>query len=608
MKSNCSFFFFLFFFFFPFLFFFFFPFLFLLNDIVTSTSSIVVRNIDIVFSVLMYSLFFFFSPTTVHHHDGNPILSDFVCSTTSVVTSSGTPTCVLADVRATNVYEYLPCSRRGSCSVADGVCTCSIGFYGKACENIGFSALTTCDSPDLTVHGTCSSLSAQEVLHVKTTKTKFNDFNLLMADSAGVLMTRVGGNGNLTVQEGGVYVDAGGGTILTGGLNVVDTGVTVTAGGLYALTTELGEVSTILTNLPALGVHASVSGTSFQSDALLVKTHRSTNAGYNMLRVGRTTDVTYTWTSVDTSGNTVSLDSVTGLAVNDLILSGLLTDVMGLSGNTMYRIKTVDTSNKKISLVLGTVAVNSVGSTSAISLSTYGSSNTNFVKTTPYDYMTVRGDGHTKITTAGLLITAGGATVTAGGLHEVNTGTTVTAGGLAVKAGGATVTNVGLRVMDGPSHVSNAAASAPSMLVHGSSSSFTGTMATVKTTREANAGFKLQDGVANGVSKTHVNGVGTWSSVGGLVATASGWTVSAGGLHVYAGGTIHTSGLKVKASGVTISAGGLKVVDDGTTIKSTANNADTLTVRTTSSSSTSDVIHLECDRASSLSSLKAIKL
>ena len=135
-------------------------------------------------------------------------------------------------------------------------------------------------------------------------------------------------------------------------------------------------------------------------------------------------------------------------------------------------------------------------------------------------------------------------------------------------------------------------------------------MATVKTTREANAGFKLQDGVANGVSKTHVNGVGTWSSVGGLVATASGWTVSAGGLHMYIRrrDDLHTSGLKVKASGVTISAGGLKVVDDGTTIKSTANNADTLTVRTTSSSSTSDVIHLECDRASSLSSLKAIKL
>jgi len=230
-----------------------------------------------------------------------------------------------------------------------------------------------CDSPDLTIHGTCSSLSADEVLHILTTKTKYTDFNLLALES-DVLMTRVGGNGNLTVQEGGIYVDAGGSTILTGGLQITATGGTVTAGGLSVLTTDLGYISTTATTTPALAVHASVTGTSFTNTALHLRTHRTANAAYNLLRVGRTADVTYTWTSVDTAANTITLDTITGLAVNDYVTSSITTDVQGLFGNTGYRIKSVHTGTKKITLVLGTVATGSVSGTAAISLNTYGSS------------------------------------------------------------------------------------------------------------------------------------------------------------------------------------------------------------------------------------------
>ena len=53
----------------------------------------------------------------IHSHQGNPPLSDFVCSTASVTVSSGTVSCVLADVRASNVYEYLQCSRRGKSNI-----------------------------------------------------------------------------------------------------------------------------------------------------------------------------------------------------------------------------------------------------------------------------------------------------------------------------------------------------------------------------------------------------------------------------------------------------------------------------------------------------------
>ena len=449
----------------------------------------------------------------IHTHDGNPPLSDFVCATSSATASSGTITCAMADVRAVDVYEYLPCSRRGKCAISIGVCACATGFNGKACENIGLPVATTCDSPDLTIHGTCSSLASNEVLHVMTTKTKYTDFNLIETDSAGVQMTRVGGNGNLTIQEGGIYVDVGGSTILTGGLKIIAGGGTVTAGGLSALTTELGYISTLATTTPALGVHASVTGTSFTSTALQIKTNRAANNAYNLLRVGKSTDVTYTWTSVDTAANTISLDTVTGLAVNDLVTSSITTDVSGLIGNTLYRIKSVNTGTKKITLVLGTVAASDVSGTNAISLSTYGSSATSFVETTPYDYMTVDGTGHTQITTAGLLVTAGGMTITAGGLHQVNTGTTINAGGLTIAAGGATITNVGLRVLDGPSHASNTATNAPALTVHATASGFSNTLATIKATREASSAFKLQEGFSNGVTKTSVNGTSSIENI-----------------------------------------------------------------------------------------------
>ena len=107
----------------------------------------------------------------IHHHEGNPPLSDFACSSASATASSGTLSCALADVRATNVYEYLPCSRRGQCAIANGECTCAPGFKGKACELIGSPATTTCDSPDLTIHGSCSSIANTAILKILTPET-----------------------------------------------------------------------------------------------------------------------------------------------------------------------------------------------------------------------------------------------------------------------------------------------------------------------------------------------------------------------------------------------------------------------------------------------------
>ena len=108
----------------------------------------------------------------IFDHEGNPPLSSFGCSTAAATASSGTITCALADVNTADVPEYLPCSRRGTCAISTGVCTCATGFSGKACDVIGAGSATTCDSPDLLLHGTCSSIASTAVLKVKTTKTK----------------------------------------------------------------------------------------------------------------------------------------------------------------------------------------------------------------------------------------------------------------------------------------------------------------------------------------------------------------------------------------------------------------------------------------------------
>lgn len=115
----------------------------------------------------------------VFDHNGNPPLSDFVCSTAGAAASSGTISCALADVNTASVPEYEYCSRRGVCAIMTGLCTCATGFYGESCNVIGLAGATTCDSPDLLVHGTCSSIASTAVLKVKTTKTKYTDFNLL---------------------------------------------------------------------------------------------------------------------------------------------------------------------------------------------------------------------------------------------------------------------------------------------------------------------------------------------------------------------------------------------------------------------------------------------
>lgn len=177
------------------------------------------------------------------------------------------------------------------------------------------------------------------------------------------------------------------------------------------------------------------------------------------------------------------------------------------------------------------------------------------------------------------------------------------AGGLGVATAGATISTVGLRVLDGPSVAANTETNAPAMTVHNPASSFSGSVATVLVTREASVDFKLTEGISSGVSVQNLNGAGVWTSKGGLVATTSGWTISAGGLHSYDGTTIHTSGLQIPVAGATVTAGGLKIPEDGSSIASTADAADALTVSASSDSFSQAGLHLTTDTTTSLGSV-----
>jgi hypothetical protein len=117
----------------------------------------------------------------------------------------------------------------------------------------------------------------------------------------------------------------------------------------------------------------------------------------------------------------------------------------------------------------------------------------------------------------------------------------------------------------------------------------------------------IVDAAGTPTSVFNVDGTGKATAAAGFVSTAGGGTIAAGGLQVYAGTTIHTGGLNIATAGATVTDGGLAIDDGGATIKHATASADVLTVRATSTSMAQSILHLQADRAASLSSLNMIK-
>jgi hypothetical protein len=135
-------------------------------------------------------------------HDGDPPLSDFTCSTTLATASSGTISCTIADVAGGgaggDIVEYETCSGRGICDYATGICACATGYEDNACSTQGSIIVNPCSTPDLSVHASCASFTGS-ALHVKSTKAKATDFDLILASASTTNLFAVRGDGRLRV-------------------------------------------------------------------------------------------------------------------------------------------------------------------------------------------------------------------------------------------------------------------------------------------------------------------------------------------------------------------------------------------------------------------------
>jgi hypothetical protein len=135
-------------------------------------------------------------------HDGDPPLAAFSCSSKLATASSGTPSCVVADVAGGgaggNIVEYQTCSARGICDFATGVCACATGYEDAACSTQGSIIVNPCVTPDLSVHASCASFTGS-ALHVRSTKAKATDFDLILGSASTTNLFAVRGDGRLRV-------------------------------------------------------------------------------------------------------------------------------------------------------------------------------------------------------------------------------------------------------------------------------------------------------------------------------------------------------------------------------------------------------------------------
>jgi len=112
----------------------------------------------------------------IFYHEGNPPISDFVCITSDVVSSSTVSCAVTLLSDASNHKEYVSCSRRGKCTGA-GDCNCIEKVGGIACDVAPVYSEVTCNEADMTVHDTCSTLTGTVINIVDVAATGTSTFS-----------------------------------------------------------------------------------------------------------------------------------------------------------------------------------------------------------------------------------------------------------------------------------------------------------------------------------------------------------------------------------------------------------------------------------------------
>ena len=520
----------------------------------------------------------------IFYHDGNPPISDFVCITSDVVSSSSVSCSVVLLSDASNHKEYVSCSRRGKCTGA-GDCNCIDRVGGIACDAAPVSSEVTCNEADMTVHDTCSTLTGT-VINIVTTKIPTFDFQFLGAIAGGETVFQARGDGFIDIKRGGLVVVQGGETVMVGGLQIPVGGASVHGGGLY-----VDEIGATLKNLdetlPALTVHATASGASFVGDALVVKTTRASNSAFNLWKLASASETMFT---VSGTGHTKihkgGFDIKSG---GGSIVSGGLHCYEGTTIHSSgLQIDTVGATitNTGLQVIDGGSSVQTTGQTaSALSLlATHSSFNGSALlvkarrmgislfdvidaRSNNVQRMKVSGEGVMTLSNGNEVLT-GGMTVAAGGM-DVKDGATIYTGGLNVVAAGATITAGGLVVDEDAMTVKSAHTSVPTFI---SSQLATGTNTGLKieSARAGNAAFKFLK-LSSTAEKFSVYGNGDVAALSTADSTSAitGSIRMSGGLGIskqlYAGGVFSVQATEQSTSfntGALTVAGGLGVAHD----------------------------------------------
>ena len=511
----------------------------------------------------------------------------------------------------------------GICDYTTGICACATGYEDNACSTQGSIIVNPCATPDLSVHASCASFTGS-ALHVKSTKAKATDFDLILATASTTNLFAVRGDGRLRVYEGGLIVTAGGQTVVAGGLIVTAGGATVTAGGLAVLDGG-GSISSTATGTPVLTVHASETGSAYASDVLHVKSTRASATAFNLMKasVGTTTDVFAIRgdgrVNVIQGGLLVTAGGTTVTSGGVHVSDGMTIHTSGLrvvaGGTTIVAggLKVVDGGSTILNTATGSSAltVHASDATSsftnaALTLKTTRASNAAFklvdmiVDAAGSSPSMFSVDGTGKATAAaGFVSTAGGGTISAGGL-QVYAGTTIHTGGLNIVNTGATITAGGLNVVDGGGTIKHSSASADVLTVRATSGTMAQSVLHLKADRSSSLSSlnmikTSSDAAGSAVTKFTVNGDGDLATTSATVSTTatSGSIKTAGGMGIakqaYIGGVLAvlsttdsispTTGSVVVAGGMGIAkdlyVGGVLIVSEGTSVQPHTVTGDT---------------------------------
>lgn len=224
----------------------------------------------------------------IYFNDGNPLLSAFQCNADTVSyigwkhTYLDIVSCKIQQISSSSsVPSFTYCSSRGICDFTIGKCLCYDGFAHSNCDTYIYnnnSIAAASDYDILTIVNNNLSFNSS-ILHLTSIypSTPQNNYNMFyVSDITRNKFIKIGSNGNLYLNAGGINIEGnlglgyghGGMVVGSGGMVVSSDGVSVNSKGIYikdGMTISSGGV--IVNNLNILQGGLSISSGGLHSAA-----------------------------------------------------------------------------------------------------------------------------------------------------------------------------------------------------------------------------------------------------------------------------------------------------------------------------------------------------